>query len=83
MEMHLTPQIQAELEQFAADTGCAPDTLVNQLLSGYFEERSKVRETLSSRYDDMKSGRVQMIDGETVRREMLDRIKAYRTAPGK
>ena len=78
MEMHLTPHVQAELQAFIADTGCQADTLVNELLSNYFEERAKVRRTLNNRYDDLKSGRVQAIDGPTARREILARIETHR-----
>ena len=33
-------------------------------MAGYFEEVLQIRETLDSRYDDLKSGRVKPIDGE-------------------
>lgn len=41
-------------------------------VEGYFDELSQIREILSSRYDDLKSGAVKPIDGaeffETLRR---------------
>ena len=33
-------------------------------MAGYLQELSHVRETMDSRYDDLKSGRVKPIDGE-------------------
>ena len=81
MEMYLTPHVQAELEQFTTDTGCRADTLVNDLLSGYFDEQTKVRQTLGSRYDDIKSGRVAPLDGPTVFRQILAENNSRRAQP--
>jgi hypothetical protein len=33
-------------------------------MAGYLAELSQVRDTLDARYDDIKSGRVEPIDGE-------------------
>jgi hypothetical protein len=33
-------------------------------MAGYFDELSRTRELLDSRYGDLKSGRVKPIDGE-------------------
>ena len=41
-------------------------------IAGYFDELAGVRETLDSRYDDLKSGKVKPIDGE----EAFARLKA-------
>lgn len=78
MEMNLTPDVQAELEQFTTETGCKAETLVNSLLSDYFNEHAKVRQTLDRRYDDIKSGRVIPLDGPTVFREILAENDAKR-----
>jgi len=37
---------------------------VEDAMAGYFEELAQVRETLDSRYDDIKSGKVKLISGE-------------------
>lgn len=34
-------------------------------IAGYLQEVTAVREMLDSRYDDIKSGRVMAVDGET------------------
>lgn len=80
MDMHFAPHVQAELEQFVTETGCSAETLINDLLSGYFDERGKVRQTLNSRYDDIKSGRVKLISGEEARARFREKSKAYRQA---
>jgi predicted transcriptional regulator len=58
MEMHLNPDLQAKLDQLAQETGRATAELVADAMAGYFEELARVRETLNSRYDDLKSGKV-------------------------
>jgi predicted transcriptional regulator len=64
MELHLTPDLEAKLDQLSAQTGCSKEKLVQDALAGYFVELSQVRDTLDARYDDIKSGRVKPIDGE-------------------
>jgi hypothetical protein len=39
---------------------------VKDVVEGYFEELAQTREMLTSRYDDLRSGRVQAIPGEEV-----------------
>jgi hypothetical protein len=78
MEMHFTPHVQAELDQLVLVTGCSPETLVNDLLAGYFSEQAEVRHTLDSRYDDIKSGRVKLVDGDEMRSRLDKKIKALR-----
>jgi hypothetical protein len=46
-------------------SGRATDDLLEDAVAGYLQEVMQVRETLDSRYDDIKSGRVAPIDGET------------------
>ncbi len=65
MEVHFTPDVQAKLEQMARDSGRRSDELVEDAVIGYFDELASTRETLDSRYDDLESGRVKPIDGET------------------
>lgn len=37
---------------------------MQDVVAGYVDELAGVREILDSRYDDVKSGRVKLIDGE-------------------
>lgn len=62
MDVHLTPELAAKLDRLAADTGRAKDELVQDVMAGYFEELEQIRQMLDSRYDDIKSGRVQPLD---------------------
>jgi hypothetical protein len=65
MQMHfINPDIQAKLEQWATDTGRPPEELVEDVMAGYFDELAQVRQTLDTRYDDVKSGKVKLILGE-------------------
>lgn len=65
MEVHLTPDLAVKLDRLAAETGRAKDDLVQDVMAGYFEELAQVRQMLDSRYDDIESGRVKPLDGET------------------
>ena len=64
MEIHFTPDIEAKLHTLVTTTGRTVDAVVQDALAGYFEELAQVRGMLDSRYDDIKSGQMQPIDGE-------------------
>jgi predicted DNA-binding protein len=66
MEVHLTPDLEAKLNQLSAETGRAKEELVQDAMAGYFTELSQVRNMLDSRYDEIKEGKVNPIDGEEV-----------------
>jgi predicted DNA-binding protein len=65
MEVHLTAELEAKLNEMAAKTGRATDELVQDAMAGYFEELADVHGMLDRRYDEIKSGRVKPIGGET------------------
>jgi predicted transcriptional regulator len=64
MEVHLPPDVAAKLDALATLTGRAPEELVRDAVSGYVDDLAEVRASLDSRYDDLRSGLVQPIDGE-------------------
>jgi predicted transcriptional regulator len=64
MEVHFAPELQAKIDQLVAETGRPPERLLEDAMAGYVSELAQTRETLDSRYDDLKSGRVKPIDGE-------------------
>ena len=64
MKVNFRPETESRLQELAAKTGRAPDDLVEDAMAGYLQELAHVRETLDSRYDDTKSGRVKPLDGE-------------------
>jgi Ribbon-helix-helix protein, copG family len=64
MEVHLTPDLQAKIDQLVVETGVPVEQLIEDALAGYIADLAETREMLDSRYDDLKSGRVKPIDGE-------------------
>ncbi len=64
MEVRLKPETESRLQELAAQTGRAPDELVEDAMVGYLQELAHTRQMLDGRYDDIKSGRVKPIDGE-------------------
>ncbi len=65
MDVHLNnPDLQEKLDRWVSETGRGPDELVEDAMVGYFDELDRARQTLDSRYDDLKNGRVKPIDGE-------------------
>jgi predicted DNA-binding protein len=64
MEIHYAPELEAKLNEMAAQTGRATDELVRDVMAGYFEETADVRRMLDRRYDEIKSGKVKPVDGE-------------------
>jgi predicted transcriptional regulator len=64
MDVHFRPETESRLQELAHKTGRAPNDLVEDAMAGYLQELGEVREMLDSRYDDLKAGRVQAVDGE-------------------
>ncbi|HCC59204.1 MAG TPA: hypothetical protein DEQ47_18475 [Solibacterales bacterium] len=64
MEVHFTPDLQAQIDQLITETGRTPDKLIEDAMAGYVAELVQTRQMLNDRYDDLKSGRVTPIDGE-------------------
>lgn len=78
MEVRLTPEVQAKLEQMARDTGRPSDELVEDAVIGYFDELAHTRELLDRRFDDLESGRVKPIDGEEAYRLLIEKTEDQR-----
>ena len=78
MEVHFKPEVQAKLEQMAQESGRPSDELVEDALTGYFDELAHTREMLDRRFDDLESGRVKPIDGEEAFRRLLEKTEAQR-----
>ena len=64
MEVHFTPELEKTLTDLSRQTGRPTDELVQDVVAGYVHELAELRESLNSRYDEIKSGRVQLLDGE-------------------
>ena len=65
MDVHLNnPDLEAKLDRWVTETGRRPDELVEDAMASYFDELARTRQTLDTRYDDLKSGVVKPTDGE-------------------
>jgi hypothetical protein len=78
MEVHFTPEVQAKLDQLAAETGRARDEFVRDAMAGYFDELLRTRGMLDRRYDDIQSGKVQLMDGEEAFARLKEKTEAQR-----
>jgi predicted transcriptional regulator len=78
MVVRLSPETESRLQELADKTGRAPDDLVEEAMTGYLAELSQVHDMLDTRYDDIKSGRVQPIDGEEVFRQLRQKSQNRR-----
>ena len=81
MEIHLTPELQKKLMDVATKTGRQIDDLVQEAVAGYVDELTAVRSMLESRYDDVKSGRVDPIDGDEAFTRLREKRQSRR-GPG-
>lgn len=76
MVVRLKPETESRLQELASKTGRAPDELVEEAMAGYLAELAHVRKTLDDRYDELKSGSVQPVDGE----KAFERLRRNRKA---
>jgi len=82
MEVHLTnPDLEAKLNQWVAETGRPAEELVEDAMAGYFDELRQLRTLLDTRYTEIKSGKVKLIDGDEARKRLLEKIEATRREP--
>jgi predicted DNA-binding protein len=78
MVVRLSPETESRLLELAARTGHLPDDLVEDAMIGYLAGLSQVRNMLDTRYDDIKNGRAQAIDGEEVLRQLRQKSENHR-----
>ena len=64
MEVHFKPATESRLQELASKSGRPTDDLVEDAMVAYLAEVAGLRTLLDSRYDDIKSGRVEPVDGE-------------------
>jgi hypothetical protein len=76
MEVHFAPELQAKIDQLVAESGRAPEKLLEDAVVAYVAEFTGTHEMLDSRYDDLKSGRVSAIDGEVFFESLRKREEA-------
>lgn len=77
MEVHFTAETESRLQDLAEKTGRPPDELVEDAMAGYLAEVAEVRSMIDRRYDEAKSGRAELLDGEEafarLRRKSIER----------
>jgi len=74
MEVHFAPETEKKLKDLAAQSGRkTADELVQDVIEGYFDELAQTRSMLSTRYDDLKGGRVEPIPGDEVEAYFRDK----------
>ncbi len=79
MEVHLNnPELKAKIDQWMTETGRPADELVEDAMAGYFDELARVRGMLDGRYDEIKSGKVKLIDGEDALARLKEKTQAQR-----
>jgi hypothetical protein len=76
MEVHFAPDLQAKIDKLVAETGFAPEKLLEDAIAAYISELVQTREMLDSRYDDLKSGRMKPVDGEAFFESLRQREEA-------
>jgi hypothetical protein len=81
MDVHVTPEMAKKLTDLAATTGRGADELVQDALAGYLEELAVLRDTLDTRYDDLRSGRVQPINGDQAFAQLREKSEHRRSRP--
>lgn len=81
MEVHLSPELEARLDELAATTGLGKEELIRDVLAGYLDEVADTRRVLDSRYSDIRSGRVEPIDGEEVFARLRQKRETRRNSP--
>jgi hypothetical protein len=82
MELHLEPELAAEVEQWSAQTGRPAGELVEDAIAGYFRETRELRATLDRRYDDIVNGKVKPLDGPEAVQRIKERAAARRESVG-
>jgi len=76
--VHFKPDVQAKLDQMARESGRPSDELVEDAVTGYFDELAYTREMLDRRFDDLESGEVKPVDGEEAYRRLMEKTEVQR-----
>ena len=73
MEVRLKPETESRLNELSSQSGRPTDELVEDAMAAYLGEVAKVRDMLDGRYDEIRSGRVKPINGESFFEELRGR----------
>lgn len=80
MEVHFTPEIEKRLNELAAQSGRPAEELVQDAVAIYAGDLAHLRDTLDSRYDDIKSGK--LIPGDEVEAYFRQKYESAKLQPG-
>ena len=83
MEVRFKPETESRLNELARKSGRPADEIVEDAMAGYLREVAEVRETLDRRYDEIKSGKVKAIDGESFFESLRGRERDLLNPPAK
>jgi predicted transcriptional regulator len=72
------PDVQAKLDQMARESGRPSDELLEDAVTGYFDELAYTREMLDRRFDDLESGEVKAIEGEEAYWRLMEKTQVQR-----
>ena len=78
MQVKLNPELTARLEQWSEQTGRSPDDLIADAMAGYLEELSRTRQTLDTRYQSIRNGEAQLVNGSDALKKLKERTQAQR-----
>ena len=78
MEVRLKPDLQAKLDEWTAQTGRDAGELVEDALTGYFDELTELRSTIENRYDDLELGRVKPMTADELFARLREKSEARR-----
>ena len=78
MEVQFPPDVERKLNELVTQSGRGPTELLQDALAGYFDEVAQTRDLLNRRYDDLESGRVQLIPGDEVESYFREKSAAAR-----
>ena len=81
MEVHLSPELEKQITELSSQSGRATDDLVEDAMAGYLTELREVRNTLDSRYEDLKTGNVKPIQGDEVEAHVRNKSATARRRP--
>jgi predicted DNA-binding protein len=62
MQVRFEPDTESRLNELASKTGRSTADLIEDAMVGYLAEVAETRTMLDGRYDEVKSGRVKLID---------------------
>ena len=81
MEVHLSPELEKRLNDLAMQSGRPVAELVQDALADLVDELADTRTMLDRRYDDINSGKVELIPGDEAFARLRERIEARRPNP--